>query len=264
TFYYAYCNYLFTLVYYFIENKGSDFVHFFEDFEITGNTHIITGENARHIEKSLRMKKGESITLCTPSGTKCKCVIEKIDNKCVYLNIISKEMCDSEPNVFVTLYQALPKGDKMEMIIQKSVELGVSEIVPVISKRCVSRPDRKSLEKKTLRWQKIALQASMQSGRGIIPKVRECEDFEKAVKNAFGRKILFYENGGEPLRKIIDNTSERISIFIGSEGGFAGDEVEFFLKNEGLTATLGKRILRAETAPLCALSLIMYQTGNME
>ena len=227
-------------------------------------TVILEGEQARHIAKSLRMKQGENLTLCSPSGTVHNCVVEKVERDFVGVRILSSEQSEAEPSVKVTLYQALPKGDKMEFIIQKAVEIGVTEIVPVISSRCVSRPDQKSLSKKLLRWQKIAKQAAMQSGRGIVPKVSDAVSFEKGVENANGEKVIFYELGGESVRDILSDKPKEISIFIGSEGGFSGDEVELVLKNDGRKATLGKRILRAETAPLVALSVIMYETDNLE
>lgn len=238
--------------------------HFFVDEEIESGEYTLFGEDGRHIAKSLRMKQGENLTLCSPSGTVHNCVVEKVEGDFVEVRILSSEQSEAEPSVKVTLYQALPKGDKMEFIIQKAVEIGVTEIVPVISSRCVSRPDKKSLSKKILRWQKIAKQAAMQSGRGIVPKVSDAVSFEKGVENANGEKVIFYELGGESVRDILSDKPKEISIFIGSEGGFSSDEVDLVLKNGGRKATLGKRILRAETAPLVALSVIMYETDNME
>ena len=238
--------------------------HFFVDEEIESSEYSLFGEDGRHIAKSLRMKQGENLTLCSPSGTVHNCVVEKVEGDFVGVRILSSEQSEAEPSVKVTLYQALPKGDKMEFIIQKAVEIGVTEIVPVISSRCVSRPDQKSLSKKILRWQKIAKQAAMQSGRGIVPKVKDAVPFEKGVENANGEKVIFYELGGESVRDILSDKQKEISIFIGSEGGFSGDEVDLVLKNGGRKATLGKRILRAETAPLVALTVIMYETNNLE
>lgn len=238
--------------------------HFFVDEEIESSEYSLFGEDGRHIAKSLRMKQGENLTLCSPSGTVHNCVVEKVEGDFVGVRILSSEQSEAEPSVKVTLYQALPKGDKMEFIIQKAVEIGVTEIVPVISSRCVSRPDQKSLSKKLLRWQKIAKQAAMQSGRGIVPKVKDAVPFEKGVENAKGEKVIFYELGGESVRDILSDKQKEISIFIGSEGGFSGDEVDLVLKNGGRKATLGKRILRAETAPLVALTVIMYETNNLE
>ncbi|MBQ9673230.1 MAG: 16S rRNA (uracil(1498)-N(3))-methyltransferase [Ruminococcus sp.] len=238
--------------------------HFFIDEEIVANEYTLYGEDGRHIAKSLRMNKGEGLTLCSPSGTVHDSIIEDISADTVSVKILSSKLSDAEPNIEVTLYQALPKGDKMEFIIQKAVELGVTKIVPMISSRCISRPDKKSLSKKIPRWQKIAKQAAMQSGRGIIPKIGKCVSFKEAVDSADGKKIIFYELGGEIVRKILGNKPEKISIFIGSEGGFSSEEVALVTESGGQKATLGKRILRAETAPLAALTIIMYETGNME
>lgn len=238
---------------------------FFTEENILTDNYVITGENAKHIEKSLRMKVGEELTLCTPDNTQCNCVITNIAPQQVYVDIKEKVPCENEPDVKITLYQALPKGDKMDYIVQKCVELGISEIVPVISARCISRPDEKSLKKKTTRWQKIALQAAMQSRRGIIPEVKDALTFKQAVQNAdHDTNIIFYECGGDSVKTIIKDDVKSIGMFIGSEGGFEEQEVQSVLENGGKSATLGKRILRAETAPLAALSIIMYQTGNFD
>ena len=239
---------------------------FFTQHDIKDNKHIIAGENAKHISKVLRMKIGEEITLVTPDNTQCTCEISDINSDSVIVDILSRKPCENEPDVFVTLYQALPKSDKMDYIIQKCVELGVSRIVPVISARCVSRPDNKSLKKKQERWQKIALQAGMQSRRGIVPQVCECVSFKEAVKlsEQNDKNIIFYEMGGESVRKILNEKVKSIGMFIGSEGGFEQSEVDLVVESGGTPATLGKRILRAETAPLAGLSIIMYETGNFD
>jgi 16S rRNA (uracil1498-N3)-methyltransferase len=238
--------------------------HFFVDEEINQSEYMLQGEDAKHITKSLRMTTGEELTLCSPSGTVHKSVIKEVCPDTVMVDILESNLSEAEPTVKVTLYQALPKGDKMELIIQKAVEIGVTKIVPMLSSRCVSRPDEKSLNKKIIRWQKIAKQAAMQSGRGIIPEIGKCLTFKDAVANAKGEKVIFYELGGESVKSILKSTCEEISIFIGSEGGFSSEEVDLVTKTGGKKATLGKRILRAETAPLVALTLIMYETNNME
>lgn len=244
---------------------GVKMAWFFTDENISGEDYIITGENARHIEKSLRMKNGEELTLCTPDGTQCNCGVANISPGQVFVKIKKKFPCKNEPDIIITLYQALPKGDKMDYIVQKCVELGVSRIIPVISARCISRPDEKTLKKKRERWQKISLQAAMQSRRGIIPQVKEAVSFEQALKGADNDlNIIFYETGGESVREIIDSKPKSIGIFIGSEGGFEEKEAQSVLDRGGRAATLGRRILRAETAPLAALSVIMYQTGNFD
>lgn len=239
---------------------------FFTKYNITGDQYIISGENAKHISKVLRMHKGEELTLVTPDRTQCLCEVFSINSDSVTVDVISKKPCENEPDVFVTLYQALPKSDKMDYIIQKCVELGVSRIVPVLSARCVSRPDAKSLAKKRERWQKIALQAAMQSRRGIVPEVCPCVSFQNAAEltKSNEKTIIFYEMGGSPVKKLLCVAPKTLGMFIGSEGGFEQSEVDLIEKSGGSAATLGKRILRAETAPLAAMSVIMYQTGNFD
>ncbi len=230
----------------------------------TGDYYTIIGEDARHIEKSLRMKAGESITLVDSDSVQHNGVIDNITSGNVTVKITESFECTQEPTVKVSLYQALPKGDKMDTIVQKAVELGVNEIIPVISARCISRPDEKSMHKKIARWQKIALQAAQQSRRGIIPVVKEAVSFKQAVKSLDENacNIIFYECGGNKVSSII-NENNNINMFIGSEGGFEKQEVDSIIEKGGSAATLGKRVLRAETAPLTALSVIMYETGNL-
>lgn len=239
---------------------------FFTESEIASDNYIITGENARHIAKSLRMKPGEELTLITPSREQLECVVSAVNADSVEVKINSRKQCGNEPDVEITLYQALPKGDKMEYIVQKCVELGISRIVPVISARCISRPDEKSLAKKQIRWQKIAREAAQQSRRGIIPKIEPAVSFKQAAAmcSLNEQNIIFYELGGDSVKTLINKKPKSIGIFIGSEGGFEEAEVELIKQNGGSAATLGKRILRAETAPLAALSIIMYETGNFE
>ena len=236
---------------------------FFSEGGIPSDVYQFSGENVKHI-RVLRLRQGEEVTLVTPAGEQCTAVMENISGDCVTARITERKRCENEPDVFVTLYQALPKGDKMDYIVQKCVELGVSRIVPVLSARCVSRPDAKSLRKKRERWQKIALQAAMQSRRGIIPQVEECVSFGRAAELSAEneRSIFFYEMGGSPVREILAQKPKTVGMFIGSEGGFEESEAELAAKNGAVAATLGKRILRAETAPLAALSIIMYQTDN--
>lgn len=225
---------------------------------------VITGEDARHISLSLRMKVGEALTICDGEGYDYDCEIEEIDPTQVIARIKEKVTSRSEPSVFVTLYQGVPKSDKFETVVQKAVELGVGAIVPVMMSRCVSRPDAKSMEKKIQRWQKIAESAAKQSGRGIVPQVLPCISYEKALKEAKGSKILFYECGGKPLTETVSPADREISIFIGPEGGISGQEYELAVAVGAKVSTLGPRILRTETAPLAALTAMMLLTGNME
>ncbi|MEE0806185.1 MAG: RsmE family RNA methyltransferase, partial [Acutalibacteraceae bacterium] len=153
---------------------------------------------------------------------------------------------------------------KLELVTQKATELGVSQICPVLTARSVSRPDAKAAAKKQERLQRIALEAAKQSGRGAVPAVAALTDFRTAVQNAKGAKILFYEGGGAPLSACLPAGESEVSVFIGPEGGFDAEEVEFARAHGAVTATLGPRILRTETAPLAALAILMFMTGNME
>lgn len=234
--------------------------------ESVGQTHLITGEDAVHITKSLRMSVGEVITLCDSNKMEHLCKIERISADGVLVRVVTESECMNEPTVEVTLFAALTKGDKMETVIQKAVELGVHAVVPVLTDRCISRPDSRSAAKKQQRYQKISSQAAMQSRRAIIPEVHELIDLKKAagMLNDFDKSILFYEGGGKPVRDIITPSDKKIAVFTGSEGGFEESEVELLTNHGAVTATLGKRILRAETAPTAVLSIIMFHTGNLE
>ncbi len=232
---------------------------------IDGETAIIAGEDAKHISTVLRMKKGEPVVICDNNANDFLCRISALEKDSVELEVLESRKNDAEPGVNVTLFQCLPKSDKMDFIVQKATELGAAKIVPVLSKRCVSRPDTKSAVKKIERWQKIAEEAAKQSGRGIIPQISELTDFATAVKEYKNKDsgILFYECEGENLSKLISPKVKEIGIFVGSEGGFDPEEAQLAESSNIRLATLGKRILRCETAPIAALALLMNLTGNM-
>ena len=236
---------------FFIEDIGEDNI-------------LISGNEADHISKSLRMKKGDEITVCDTKGNDYFCVIENISND-VTLKILRKEKSKTEPDVNVTIYQAMPKLDKLETIVQICVELGAVRIVPVLTKRCISRPDEKNMKKKIERLSKISLEAAKQSGRGIIPVVEEMVSFKTAVdrmkEDDIG--IILYEGGGKSLSDISFYKDQNISVLIGSEGGFDEDEVEYAVNNGIERVGLGERILRCETAPIASLAIIMHLTKNM-
>lgn len=227
---------------------------------------LITGEDAVHITKSLRMSVGELITVCDKQKIEHLCKIIRITPDGVLVKAVSEAECTNEPATEVTLFAALTKGDKFEAVIQKSVEIGVHKIIPVLTDRCISRPDAKNASKKVLRYRKISEQAAMQSHRAVIPEITEIVELKKASQSlsCFDRTILFYEGGGEPLKNIITPNDKKIAIFTGPEGGFEEREVALLTEKNAVCATLGKRILRAETAPLVALSAIMFHTGNLE
>ena len=233
--------------------------------EINEDNIIITGSDANHIGRSLRMKKGEPLTLCC-NGTDYNCVINSITPDTVYLDLVSKNICASEPSVNVTLFQAVPKMDKLEYIIQKSVELGVSRIVPVLTRRCISRPDEKDFLKKLPRLQKIAEQASKQSGRGIIPEITPIVSYKQALAmmSELDRTVILYEEqGGISFRDVDFNDVKTVGLVVGSEGGFDPEETDSAVGAGAVRVWLGKRILRCETAPVTAMSILMFLTNNM-
>lgn len=226
----------------------------------------ITGEDARHMALSLRMKPGEAVTVCDGDGMDYQCVIDAVTPQETILSIQEASPSQGEPKLYITLYQAMPKGDKMELIIQKAVELGVGRIVPVLTHRCVSRPDAKAMEKKLARYNKIAAEAAKQCGRGRIPAVLPLMGFEEAVAQMreSAMPLFFYENADRPLREAINGRLQNeASVLIGSEGGFEPSEAQFASENGLLCLSLGNRVLRCETAPLAALAALLYEAGEV-
>ena len=226
---------------------------------------LLTGENANHA-KVLRLKAGEEVLVCDGCGNECVCVVVQIGAKDVELEVRQRMESQSEAAVRVSVYVAFPKADKLEHVIQKATELGAYEIVAFPSSRCVSRPDEKSLGKKVERWQKIAASAAEQSGRGRIPRVLTLPSYAAALERAAQaeKAILFYENEqSTTLRMALEEgEAKTFSLLTGPEGGLDVKEVEQAEKAGLRICTLGKRILRCETAPLCALSAVMYAVGE--
>ena len=230
---------------------------------VTSDTLCIDGENGRHIARSLRMRPGETLTLSNGEGIDYLARILSIDGDAVETEILERTPNQTEPRAKLTLFMAMPKGDKMELIVQKATEIGVSVIQPILTERCISRPDEKSMEKKRARYQKIALEAAGQSGRGKVPEVRKLLTLAEAVQVLPEKSILFYEKGGERISKLITSDDTDIGMFVGSEGGFSEEEAAFLVENGVVPATLGMRILRCETAPLCGMSVILSLTGDI-
>lgn len=225
-------------------------------------TVMLSGENAAHA-KVLRLKAGEEVLLCDGQGREALCCVT--DNE-MTLEVLERRDSKTEPAVSVSVYMAFPKADKLEHVIQKATELGAAEIVAFPTARCVSRPDEKSLKKKLERWQKIAASAAEQSGRGRIPQVVVLGSYKEALSRAAESKcaILLYENERATTLKMALEAEPltTVSILSGPEGGLEEKEVEQ-AKDAGLQiCTLGSRILRCETAPLCALSAVMYSAGE--
>lgn len=228
-------------------------------------TVCIYGDDAHHISRSLRMAVGEKIEACDMQKTVYYCTLSKFTDSEVLATVESESQIDTEPRYEIKLYQALSKGDKMETVIQKSVECGACEIVPFSSERCVVKIDKKDEKKKIERYYKISESAAKQSGRGIIPSVEKILDFKSMLDEASkcSLAILCYEGEGtESLKEILKNNSVEndIAIIIGSEGGFSLKEVAL-AKEKGIKlAGLGKRILRCETAAPFALACVAYET----
>ena len=225
----------------------------------------LTGENASHA-KVLRLKAGERVVVCDGCGNECVCTISDISVERVSCVVDARNKTETEANVRVSVYMAFAKGDKLEHVIQKSTELGAFEIIAFPSARCVSKPDDKSLKKKLERWQKIAASAAEQSGRGMVPEVIVLNSFKEALERGVqaDKAILFYENErAATLRMVLQEGSyQTISLLTGPEGGLEPMEVEQATAVGFSVCTLGRRILRCETAPLCALSAVMYDSGE--
>lgn len=240
--------------------------HFFvEPSQIQGNKIIITGKDVNHIKNVLRMKPGEEIAVSNGlDGKEYHCgIAEWYEDRIVCdLFFVMEEGVELASKIY--LFQGLPKADKMELIIQKAVELGVYEIIPVASKRAVVKLDAKKAESKLIRWQAIAEAAAKQSKRGIIPKIKEVMSFQEAVaySSCAQVKIIPYElaQGMERTKEIISGIrpGEPVAVFIGPEGGFAEEEIEMAMQAGIEPVTLGRRILRTETAGMAVLSVIMY------
>lgn len=234
--------------------------------KVEENKIIITGEDVNHIKNVLRKKAEDTLEICNnETQENFLCRIENIKNEEIVCSIIEKIQKAVEPKTYVHIYQGLPKSDKMELIIQKAVELGVYEIVPVATKRSVVKLDDKKATKKIERWNMIAQSAAKQSKRSIIPKVSNVMSFSQALTYAseLEMNIIPYENadGIDKSREIIKSIKGKksLGIFIGPEGGFEEKEVE---KATGIgtnIVTLGKRILRTETAGMAVMSIIMFE-----
>lgn len=235
------------------------FLKFFCDVE---NEHeiILYGENAHHLTKVLRSKLGDTVTVCDGRGKDYTCKITAFENNKVRLCILCTNTSTAELDYELVLYQCLPKGEKWDFILQKSVELGVTKIVPVLSKFCVTRLAPTEFEKKRERYEKIIISAAKQSGRGKIPQLASLVDIRRAITEItkYELPILCYENSQENLRNLLRQKSniKSVGVLIGSEGGFSEDEIAFATDLNLCPYSLGNRILRTETAAIAVLSTV--------
>ena len=252
---------------------------FVEQEQIKEDKIIIQGQDVNHIKKVLRAKIGDELQICnSQNGENFLCYIEEIKNEDIFCKIKQKIEESVESNIEVTIFQGLPKADKMEYIIQKSVELGVYDITPVEMKRCVVKLDEKDKNKKQIRWQKISEVAAKQCGRDIIPQINKIINIKNICELIKKYDIVFvaYENEKEQtlkeqLKLIKEKTEQfkkgeviKIGIVIGPEGGLEEQDVENLKENGAKIITLGKRILRTETVALNVLSVIMYELDDDE
>lgn len=238
---------------------------FIPDPEISSGFVTIRDEKARYLTTVLRCRQGDLITVNDTKGNSYSSKIVSVTKMEVTVEITGALDASAESALHIVLLQGLLKGDKMDLVVQKATELGVKEIIPVVTERSQVRETRK-----LLRWQKIAEEASRQSGRNIVPSVHETADFHRLFNSAdtpsvSGRGILFWEQEGDTLPEVIGKFSDlvRIMIFTGPEGGFSEREVEAASQNGFITATLGKRILRAETAAIAAVSIVQFAMGDL-
>jgi 16S rRNA (uracil1498-N3)-methyltransferase len=232
---------------------------------IQQDTVTITGEPLRQIGYVLRLKPTDRIIVLDNSGWEFEVEIERITKEQALGKVITKEPGQGEPRVKITLYQALLKSDKFELVLQKGVELGVSSFVPFISERCISRKESAA---KIERWGKIIQEAAEQSERVVMPVLHPLISFEGACRSVKSPALMLWEEEkSESLKQTLQNppfkNATGISLFIGPEGGFPESEKELARQNGIAVASLGKRILRAETAGLAAVSAILYETGEM-
>ena len=230
-----------------------------------GTTAVLDGPQAAHA-KVLRLVPGDPVTLCDGEGTDARCVVSSIGGQ-VLLDILETFPSRTEPRLRCSVYMGFPKADKFEHVIQKATELGAYELVVFPCTRSVSRPDSKAVAKKLERWQKIAASAAEQSGRGRIPRVLALDSYDEAVRRASQADlaILFYENERtRSLRAAVESHPfTTAALMTGPEGGLTDQEVQK-AQDQGMEiCSLGPRILRCETAPLCALSALMYAADEL-
>lgn len=238
---------------------------FVNENQILDDCISITGADVNHIKNVLRMKIGETVLVSDGNDREYTCTLQDISDEEVIAKIEDVDGPTRELPIKVTLFQALPKGDKMETIIQKMVELGAYEIVPVSTKRCIVKLDDKKAAAKVKRWNAIAESAAKQSKRGIIPQVTMPMSYKNGLKKAeeMDMVLIPYENAENMThtREVISRIKEgmNVGIFVGPEGGFATEEVEEAINSGAFDITLGRRILRTETAGMALMSVLMFE-----
>lgn len=248
-----------------LRKAGTPVYQFFIEDEQAGKDFItITGPDVNHIKNVLRMKPGEKVRVSSRSGHDYECAVLELTNDFVQLDILNSDIAGTELSSKIYLFQALPKGDRMEYVIQKAVELGVYEIIPVAMKYCVVKLDEKKAHAKIKRWQAVAESAAKQSKRSRIPLIHPLMDYQSATARALecDHCLVPYENergmqaAGRALASV--KPGESISVMIGPEGGFAQNEIAA-VRDRAQVISLGRRILRTDTAAIAVMSLLMMQ-----
>ncbi|SHJ75426.1 16S rRNA (uracil(1498)-N(3))-methyltransferase [Tepidibacter formicigenes] len=228
---------------------------------------FIEGEDVKHISRVLRCNIGDKLEICDGNNNEYICEISNITKKQVFFNIAQKININRESNIKVKIYQGLPKGQKMDLILQKSTEVGVSEIIPVITKRSVAKIDGKK-DKKIERWERIIYEAAKQSKRGIIPKVKGPLTFEEALldmKNNDLNLVPYEKEDSKSIKNVLKGVNiNSIGIFIGPEGGFEEEEIHELKNIGGISVSLGPRILRTETASIVVSSIVLYELSDLK
>ncbi|MDP4179846.1 MAG: 16S rRNA (uracil(1498)-N(3))-methyltransferase [Bacillota bacterium] len=244
-------------------------LRFFVKLEnISSEKILITDEDFNHIKNVLRLRKGDSFVVCDGNCTDYNVVLEDYSPNSAIAKIIESNINTNEPDIEVTLFQGIPKSDKMDLIIQKSIELGVKRIVPVLTEHTVVKLNsEKDVNNKLTRWQRIAYEAAKQCNRGIIPQIETPVAFKDAIvlSKEYDLSLIPYEKeeGNKLKSYLVGTNAKNVSIIIGPEGGFSSNEVQFALQGDVIPVTLGPRILRTETAGFVALSIVMYELGDV-
>ena len=225
--------------------------------------------NTAHL-KALRLRAGETLTVADGQGSEYRCVYRGMEEGEGIAEILDRSACRAEASLRVHIFAALPKGDKAETILQKAVELGAADVCFFLSSRCVSRPDENAMRKRLDRLGRVSEEAAMQSGRDRIPEVAWIPQFPDMLDRAASADLALFlweearENSLRAALRAFPGIPESLSLISGPEGGFSREEADLAERAGLIPVTLGKRILRCETAPLCALSAVMFDTGNLE
>jgi len=227
----------------------------------------IEGEEVKHIRKVLRLKAGDQIIVFNGLGKEYEGTIVEEKPSSVWVKVQNISFAQKDSPLELTLAQSLLKGEKMDFLIQKATELGVQEIIPFLSSRSVPLLERSRRLQRHRRWERIAVEASKQCGRGVVPKIESVKDFSEILQLASRDRLrlILWEREGVKLKEVLGKTEEKARIFfvVGPEGGFSREEVDEAEKSGFIPVTLGRRILRAETAGLCLLSILQYQRGDI-